>query len=163
VSNDMQMPDRDQINKARRAAEELFRPKPPADRRAVTVSMDESASAGAAVSVALPAPVALGAPAAPPPLPDIPAPRKPRVIESPAIVPMSNYFTEPASPAPRARVVMNREPSPKKAAVPKRTQQLTTAQYGRIKALARYGMTVTEVAELYGVAPAEIERIVAKG
>ena len=63
-----------------------------------------------------------------------------------------------AVPAPSAR-----EPKPEKAVAKKRLPKIAAAQHGRIQALASYGMTLTEVAALYGVTEIEIERIIAKG
>lgn len=145
MPNDWQTADRDQINKARRAAEDLFRPKQPTERiPPVNTSSD--------------APLATGTPAG-----ETPTPRKPRIIAIPAIVPMSEYQSEPATPEPAPTpTVVRREPKPAKAAVKKRATKIPPKQYGRIQALASYGMTLTEVAELYGVPEAEIERIIAK-
>ena len=41
-------------------------------------------------------------------------------------------------------------------------REIPSSQFARIRALARYGMTVTQVAEVYGVAVGEIERILHK-
>jgi hypothetical protein len=146
LSNDWQTADRDQINKARRAAEDLFRPKQPTEHTApVQVSTDAPASGEA------------------PAASDTPAPRKPRIIAIPAIVPMRNYTIEPPAPEPvPAAPVVHREPKPAKAAAKKRVPKIPAALHGRIPALASYGMTPAEVAAVYGVAEAEIERIIAK-
>lgn len=47
-----------------------------------------------------------------------------------------------------------------KAATPRRTAAVPPSQTGRVRALATYGMTCAQVAELYGVPVGEIERIV---
>jgi hypothetical protein len=142
LPNDWQTADRDQINKARRAAEDLFRPKQPTERAApvTTSSTDAPASQDAA---------AMG---------EVVAPRKPRIIAIPAIVPMGEYIAEPP-PAPEPAPTVRREAKPP---AKKRAAKIPAAQYGRIQALASYGMTLAEVAAFYGVAETEIERIVAK-
>ena len=42
------------------------------------------------------------------------------------------------------------------------TREIPWLQFGRIRALARYGMTVAQVAQVYGVPVGEIERILHK-
>jgi hypothetical protein len=140
LPNDWQTADRDQINKARRAAEDLFRPKQPTERAApvTTSSTDAPASQDAA---------AMGEVVAP------------RIIAIPAIVPMGEYIAEPPPPAPEPAPTVRREAKPP---AKKRVAKIPAAQYGRIQALASYGMTLAEVAAFYGVAETEIERIVAK-
>jgi hypothetical protein len=142
LPNDWQTADRDQINKARRAAEDLFRPKPQTERAApvATSPTDAPASQDAA------------------PLGEVVAPRKPRIIAIPAIVPMGEYIAEPPPPPEPAPTVRREAKPPAK----KRVAKIPAAQYGRIQALASYGMTLAEVAAFYGVAETEIERIVAK-
>jgi hypothetical protein len=39
------------------------------------------------------------------------------------------------------------------------TREIPRSQFGRIRALARYGMTVAQVAQVYGVAVGEVEHI----
>jgi hypothetical protein len=147
LPNDWQTADRDQINKARRAAEDLFRPKQPTER---TAPLSSSSDAPASSE---------GTPAS-----EATAPRKPRIIAIPAIVPMSDYNAEPPAPEPVvAASPTAREPKPEKTAAKKRLPKIAAAQYGRIQALASYGMTLTEFAALYGVTETEIERIIAKG
>jgi hypothetical protein len=94
----------DRINRAREAAEALFRPKR---------------------QTAQPA-------AADPQPPADPAARKPRILTSAA----------PAEPEPAMST-----------AIP-------ASQFSRIRAWVKYGMTISQVAQLYGVAVGEIERIV---
>ena len=67
-------------------------------------------------------------------------------------------------------VVPMGQSKPVNAAVPKPIQRrgpvrreirhIQPSQFGRVRALANYGMTQAEVAELYGVSIGEIERIV---
>jgi hypothetical protein len=42
------------------------------------------------------------------------------------------------------------------------TRGIPRSQFARIRALAKYGMTVAQVAEVYGAAVGEIERIIRK-
>jgi hypothetical protein len=44
----------------------------------------------------------------------------------------------------------------------RKVQKIPKSAHGRISALTTYGMTVEEVADLYGVAVSDIERIVSK-
>ncbi|HKM68985.1 MAG TPA: hypothetical protein VJX94_02700 [Stellaceae bacterium] len=58
----------------------------------------------------------------------------------------------PAVPKPvRRRRVVRRE-----------TGEIPASQYGRVRALASYGMTQAQVAEVYGVTVQTIERIVGR-
>ena len=87
-------------------------------------------------------------PVTPPPLADQPSAdqsvRKPRVL---AALPAATVSREkPATPASR---------TPPRRAIP-------PAQFGRVRALLKYGMTVSQVAEVYGTATGEIERILGK-
>jgi hypothetical protein len=82
-------------------------------------------------------------PASPPT--DRPA-RKPRVL---AIAPVASIRHEhaetPVIPEPQA------------------TRAIARSQFARIRTLVKYGMTVAQVAEVYGAAVGEIERILHKG
>ena len=66
------------------------------------------------------------------------------------VVPMGEAKREaPVKPKPmRQQQIVKRE-----AAIP-------PSQFGRVRALASYGMTQAQVAELYGVGVDEIERII---
>jgi hypothetical protein len=121
--------DRDRIDKARRDAEELFKPKPQFR------SADPPAGAEASV------PPAGGQ-----------LERRPRIFHIPPLVPM--------------RAAQDETP-----ALPKKSQRrqlegrrdsgvIPASQFGRVRALASYGMTRAQVAELYGVSADEIERII---
>lgn len=68
--------------------------------------------------------------------------RKPRVLEVAAAVPVPPE--EPAAPT---------------CAVPSREPVIPAAHVVRIRAWLKYGMTAVEVAEMYGVAAGEIERV----
>jgi hypothetical protein len=62
-------------------------------------------------------------------------------------------------PAPSVRLAEVKAPI---SAEPQTTREIPRAQFARIRALVKYGMTVSQVAELYGVAAGAIERILRK-
>ena len=45
---------------------------------------------------------------------------------------------------------------------PQATREIARSQFARIRTLVKYGMTVAQVAELYGAAVDKIERILRK-
>ena len=45
---------------------------------------------------------------------------------------------------------------------PQATREIARSQFARIRTLVKYGMTVAQVAEIYGAAVGEIERILRK-
>jgi hypothetical protein len=45
------------------------------------------------------------------------------------------------------------------ATEPQTTREIPRSQFARIRALVKYGMTVSQVAEVYGVAVGAIERV----
>ena len=47
-----------------------------------------------------------------------------------------------------------------KAIANRETRQIPVSQFGRVRTLTSYGMTGAQVAELYGVAVDEIDRII---
>jgi len=77
--------------------------------------------------------------------------RQPRVFMIPPVVPMkAEKSVVPAEPKPiKQRPVAKRAPL-----------HIPASQFGRVRALANYGMTQAQVAEVYGVEVGEIERIV---
>jgi hypothetical protein len=82
-----------------------------------------------------------------------PAPRTPRIIAMPSTMRVTDETVAPATdPKPKSR----REASRRPAKVP-------ASQHGRVRALALYGMTLAEVADLYRVPMGAIKRIVAEG
>ena len=104
--------DRERITNARRAAEELFRPKPQASRETVPNALS----------------------------PGEQAPRKPRILAiSPAVPVRAAAGETPAS----------RKPPP----------QIPASRFARIRTWVKHGMTVADVALVYGVAVEEIEGI----
>jgi hypothetical protein len=120
--------DREKIDKARRNAEDLFKPRPqsgPADATATAENSVPSAE-------------------------DQPR-RQPRIFRIPPVVPMSAAKGEaPAEPKSTRR----------QRTVKRNTGAIPASQFGRVRALASYGMTQAQVAELYGVGVDEIERII---
>jgi hypothetical protein len=81
---------------------------------------------------------------------DLHPPRQPRVFRIPPVVPMA----EAKSVVPTARVR-----APRQRIERRKTHKIPASQFGRVRALAGYGMTCTQVAELYGVGIDEVERI----
>jgi hypothetical protein len=81
---------------------------------------------------------------------DLHPPRQPRVFRIPPVVPMAAATGD--APAARVRLPRNRT-------VRRETHKIPTSQFGRVRALVHYGMTRTQVAELYGVGIDEVERI----
>ena len=77
--------------------------------------------------------------------------RQPRIFAMPPIVPMSAAKVEPAAEAKQIR---------RKVTAKRKTSEIPVSQFGRVRTLTAYGMTRAQVAELYGVAVDEIERII---
>ena len=102
--------DREQITRARHAAEALFRSKPPVSGPSVPASSPADQSA-----------------------------RKPRVLQ---IISVRHEEREtPAAPEPQTM------------------HKIPRSQFVRIRTLVKYGMTVAQVAKVFGVAAGEIARI----
>ena len=70
----------------------------------------------------------------------------------PPVVPMKAAKVLPAEPKP-----IKQRPAAKR-----RLLHIPPSQFGRVRALANYGMTQAQVAEVYGVEVGEIERIVGR-
>jgi hypothetical protein len=117
---------REKIDRARQAAEELFKPA----RREATGELATATSNGAAS-------------------PEQPPRRQPRIFAAP-----------PRAPAPATVEAAEPKPIPRKTVGRHRASTVPPAQNGRVRALVTYGMTPAEVAEHYGVAVSEIERII---
>jgi hypothetical protein len=81
---------------------------------------------------------------------DLRPPRQPRVFRIPPVVPMAT----PGGDVPTTRVRALRQRPDGRASL-----KIQASQFGRVRALAEYGMTRTQVAELYGVGVDEVERI----
>ena len=116
---------REKINRARQAAEDLFKP--------VHQTMSSEL-----------APVSNGSSVTPQ------APRQPRVL---AVAPRM-------LPSAKVEVPTKPKPTPQKQVVRRHRSAIPPAQLGRVRALANYGMTRAQVAELYGVTIEEIDRII---
>ena len=116
---------RDKVNRARQAAEQLFKPAP------VNTERDLPSQSGSNGSLAEQ------------------QRRQPRIFTMPPRVPVN---TEPEGSA-------KPKPAPRPAVARRRAATVSPSQFGRVRALATYGMTLEEVADLYGVAVEEIARI----
>jgi hypothetical protein len=70
-------------------------------------------------------------------------------------------FTAPPrlSPSPKVETPVAAEPVRRKVVPKQSTRTVPPSQIGRVRALATYGMTPLQVAELYGVSVGEIDRI----
>jgi len=77
--------------------------------------------------------------------------RQPRIFSIPPAVPISAAKVEPAAEPKQIR---------RKATAKRETREIPVSQFGRVRTLTAYGMTRAQVAELYGVAVDEIERII---
>jgi hypothetical protein len=91
-----------------------------------------------------------------PPPPEHQPPRVPRILAVQLIPPAHTEMSD----TPTGRVdQLETSPVRRKAKV----AEIPTKEYGRIRALTAYGMTIEQVAELYEVPAAVIERIAARG
>jgi hypothetical protein len=61
--------------------------------------------------------------------------------------------------AARGDVATAKIRAPRQRTERRETHKIPASQFGRVRALAAYGMTPTQVAELYGVGIDEVERI----
>ena len=77
--------------------------------------------------------------------------RQPRVFRIPPVVPMSAAKGEASTEA---------KPIRRRRTARRETGSIPASQFGRVRALASYGMTQAQVAEYYGVGVDEIERII---
>ena len=122
--------DREQVTKAREAAEALFTPKKQVERTGAPTS----------------APIA-------PPQVEQHIPRQPRIFAIPSAMPVAEEIVGPST-----------DPKPKpKRETRRRRAKIAASQHDRVRTLALYGMTHSEVADLYGVPADVIERVVAAG
>ena len=81
-------------------------------------------------------------------------PRKPRIFSAALVT--TPPSEEPRPPADSATTQRSRDTRPKARMIPK-------SAHGRLKTLVTYGMTVEDVADLYGVPASDIARIVSTG
>jgi hypothetical protein len=79
--------------------------------------------------------------------------RQPRIFTIRPVAPMNTATAEPAAEPNQIR---------RTAAIGRETREIPVSQFGRVRALTNYGMTQTQVAELYGVPVREIERIITR-
>ena len=122
--------DRERIDRARQEAENLFRPK----RAAPSTHAAEANGISPA---------------------DVRSPRQPRVFRIAPVVPMATARDD--APTTRGRAP---RPRTERGATQRRaTQRIPSSEFGRVRALADYGMTRQQVADLYGVGVEEVERI----
>lgn len=75
--------------------------------------------------------------------------RQPRIFAIPPRLPATAEAAAPSQP----------KPAPRPPATPRRRGAVPPSEIGRVRALATYGMTKAQVAELYGVTVDMIERI----
>lgn len=75
--------------------------------------------------------------------------RQPRIFTAPPRV----------SPGPKVEHPVAARPIRQRAVAKQSTRTVPPSQIGRVRALATYGMTLVQVAELYGVTVGEIDRI----
>jgi hypothetical protein len=75
--------------------------------------------------------------------------RQPRIFTAPPRLP----------PSPKVEPAIVVEPVRRRTVPKPPTRTVPPSQIGRVRALATYGMTPLQVAELYGVTVAEIDRI----
>ena len=88
--------------------------------------------------------------------PDVPSSAEHQPRRQPRI-----FAILPQRPISAAKVEAPAEPKPirRRAAIRRESRDIPAPQLGRVRALANYGMTQDQVAELYGVTVDEIERI----
>jgi hypothetical protein len=86
-----------------------------------------------------------------PPSTEPDAPRKPRILSA---TPVASVPAEKRETPAAAALTLRRVDTRRKA------QKIPKSAHGRIKTLTTYGMTVEDVAELYGVPASAIARIV---
>ena len=75
--------------------------------------------------------------------------RQPRVFTTPPRLP----------PNPKVEPPVAAQPMRQRAVAKQSTRTVPPSQIGRVRALATYGMTPVQVAELYGVTVGEIDRL----
>jgi hypothetical protein len=117
---------RERVDRARQAAEDLFKRAPHDTAAELAVSAPSGAS-----------------PADPQPR------RQPRIFTIPPQMPKSAEAEPLPEPKPMPRKAVSRRPA----------GTIPASQVGRARALATYGMTQEQVADLYGVTVGEIARI----
>jgi hypothetical protein len=61
-----------------------------------------------------------------------------------------------------AKIESAAEPKQVRAVIKREARGIAASQFGRVRTLTKYGMTQSQVAELYGVTVREIERIISR-
>jgi hypothetical protein len=89
--------------------------------------------------------------ASPPPSTEPDAPRTPRILSATPVT---------SVPADKPEARSNSAVTPRRTDTRRKAQKIPTSAHGRIKALTTYGMTVDDVADLYGVPVSDIAHIV---
>lgn len=87
-----------------------------------------------------------------PPAEPAPPPRAPRILMVPQPQPAPAPQPPPERKRRSRRVAVEKGPD---GAIPR-------SEHGRIRVLTTYGMTIRQVADAYGVAESEVERIITK-
>jgi hypothetical protein len=91
--------------------------------------------------------------ASPPPSTEPGAPRTPRILSATPV---------PSVPAGKPEARSSSAVTPRRIDTRRKAQKIPTSAHGRIKALTKYGMTVDDVANLYGVPVSDVADIVAR-
>jgi hypothetical protein len=81
---------------------------------------------------------------------DEPSHREPRILPVSPAVSARSEAENPATPPTKRQIGSEHEDATK----------IPASDYGRVRLLAEYGMTIRQVAELYAVPPSEVTRIV---
>ena len=125
---------RQPIDKAREAAEALFKPKQSVPSVGTPAAPGDAASSS-----------------------ERHVERQPRIIAIPPVQPPHEQKPAAVADRPESQTATPSRRAPK---IPK-SNQIPKSEHGRVRALASYGMTLEQVADLYGVSVKRIERIVA--
>lgn len=121
---------RDKIDRARQAAEALFKPAPDGNGQEPLQATGNNAGSAD-------------------PHPGQQPRRQPRIFTIARRLP----------PIAEAEAAPKPKPAPREPVARRRREAVPPSQIGRVRTLATYGMTTAQVAELYGVAVDEIERL----
>ncbi len=125
--------DREQVKRAREAAEALFKPRPQVGCAETPLAASSASSPS-----------------------EQPAPRTPRVIAMPSMTPVRDQKVE----TPAIQEPTMARPKPQSVVTKRRVPKIPASEFARIQTLAEYGMTLAQLAENYGVSVREIGRIV---
>jgi hypothetical protein len=90
----------------------------------------------------------------------------------PALKPPEAHLDTPNNPQsrqPRVLVISAPErrgqehPQPSRPVVPEPQKRIADAEIGRVRAWVKYGMTIPQVAQVYGVTLTEVQRVLREG